>query len=492
MASSTRNQGSVRAPFVNINQLTRSGASNGDVPVFNSPRWGVGEGGGGGGGAAQITAPNYPIGDGIASEAVTSGATFDLLEYVGLEAEEIGTSATLPNATVTLTPGDHTGKFAITRWPLQFTNATIPPGSVWGVKIRYSGVTGIDILTFSLETGSGAFFDGGMIDRDGAPGQGDLPWFGKAMASCEQDAGVAVLFVDTPFNQETASVRLVAAALSPEGAMTDPASFTIDSVEYIPFPVLKASSGGGGDARYIEPFLAFEFGPITDAIWEMVPPGVLFWCQAGEGGEGRMTRGFYRTDGTSTVVRDESYDVDAPFTVIHVLHGLYEDLSDFVDRQPYRGTSLLWVFSDWNATKEMPTYHVGTTAELVTVDYEPENYTLSGGDGSNSVGAHLAGIDNAIGGVKVVTEIELDAWDYEVKPGDRHVYFDPSIDHAYTVGVSGLLGGVAFQETWLYNDSAVFNLEVETAFLVSPGQAMHIIWNGTTYTAHVLDAPTAL
>ena len=41
--------------------------------------------------------------------------------------------------------------------------------------------------------------------------------------------------------------------------------------------------------------------------------------------------------------------------------------------------------------------HVGTTADLVSVDYEPENYTLSGGDGSNSVGDHLAGIDNAIG-----------------------------------------------------------------------------------------------
>lgn len=54
MASSTRNQGSVRAPFVNINQLTRSGASNGDVPVFNSPRWGVGEGGGGAGPDAVV------------------------------------------------------------------------------------------------------------------------------------------------------------------------------------------------------------------------------------------------------------------------------------------------------------------------------------------------------------------------------------------------------------------------------------------------------
>lgn len=41
--------------------------------------------------------------------------------------------------------------------------------------------------------------------------------------------------------------------------------------------------------------------------------------------------------------------------------------------------------------------HVGTTADLVSVDYEPENYTLSGGDGSNSVANHLAGIDNAIG-----------------------------------------------------------------------------------------------
>lgn len=112
-----------------------------------------------------------------------------------------------------------------------------------------------------------------------------------------------------------------------------------------------------------------------------------------------MTRGFYRTDGTSTVVRDESYDVDAPFTVIHVLQGLYEDVSDFVDRQAYRGASLLWVFSDWNATKEMPAYHVGTTADLVSVDsdYEPENYTPSGGPGGNNVGDHLAGIDNAIG-----------------------------------------------------------------------------------------------
>ena len=258
---------------------------------------------------------------------------------------------------------------------------------------------------------------------------------------------------------------------------------------------------GGGGARYIEPFLAFRFGPITDALWAMAPPGVLFWCQAGQVGEGRMTRGFYRTDGTSTLVRDESYDVDAPFTVIHVLLGLYEDVSDFVDQQTPRGMSLLWVFSDWNATKEMPANYVGTTADLVSVDYEPENYTPTPryeGAGvfrpGRQLGDHLAGIDNAIAapGVKVITEIELDAWDYEVKPGDRHVYFDPSIDHAYTVGVSGLLGGVAFQETWLYNDSAVFNLEVETAFLVSPGQAMHIIWNGTTYTAHVLDAPTAL
>lgn len=163
-------------------------------------------------------------------------------------------------------------------------------------------------------------------------------------------------------------------------------------------PTSSGGAGGGGGARYIEPFMAFEFGPITDAIWEMAPPGVLFWCQAGGGGEGRMTRGFYRTDGTSTVVRDESYDVDAPFTVIHVLQGLYEDVSDFVDRQPYRGTSLLWVFSDWNATKEMPANHVGTTADLVSVDYEPENYTPSAGDdGGNTVGDHLAGIDNAIG-----------------------------------------------------------------------------------------------
>lgn len=164
--------------------------------------------------------------------------------------------------------------------------------------------------------------------------------------------------------------------------------------------------GGGGGARYIEPFLAFEFGPITDALWAMAPPGVLFWCQDGQVGEGRMTRGFYRTDGTSTVVRDESYDVDAPFTVIHVLVGLYEDVSDFVDQQAHpAGMSLLWVFSDWNATKEMPANYVGTTAKLVTVDYEPENYTPSlryEGAGvfrpGRLLGDHLAGIDNAIGG----------------------------------------------------------------------------------------------
>jgi hypothetical protein len=117
-----------------------------------------------------------------------------------------------------------------------------------------------------------------------------------------------------------------------------------------------------------------------------------------------MTRGFYRTDGTSTVVRDESYDVDAPFTVIHVLLGLYEDMSDFVDQQTPQGMSLLWVFSDWNATKEMPANYVGTTAVAVAVDYEPENYTPTPRyEGAGvfrpgwQLGDHLAGIDNAIG-----------------------------------------------------------------------------------------------
>ena len=438
-----------------------------------------------------VTAPNYPIGDGASSQPVDAGDTYDLLVGFGLTPETFGGSATLPGATLALTPGDHTGKFVAGYFGLEFNDDTIPPINVYGVTIRYSGLTGGAYLTFSLENGAKELLPGGCITNDGEPEDaGDLgPFFGYAVGfGGGGSAGSVTLYVDQPFNQHTGSVHLVITANGGPGTMTDPATVTIDSVEYIPYPLLPATG-----ARYIEPFMAFEFGPITDALWGMAPPGALFWCQeGGDVGEGRMTRGFYRTDGTSTVVRDESYDVDAPFTVIHVLLGLYEDVSDFVGQQAYRGTSLLWVFSDWNATKEMPTYHVGTTADLVTVDYEPENYTLSGGEGGSSVHGHLAGIDNAIGGVKVVTEIELDAWDYEVKPGDRHVYFDPSIDHAYTVGVSGLLAAVAFQETWLYNDSATFNLEVETAFLVSPGQAMHILWNGTTYTAHVLDAPTAL
>ena len=218
--------------------------------------------------------------------------------------------------------------------------------------------------------------------------------------------GLLVLLIDgydTAVTTDLAGAPGSLTAPAPDGLYVTNASTDDDGSQGVIFIVKDGKANRAAPpyptvgARYIEPFLAFEFGPITDAIWEMAPPGVLFWCQAGGGGEGRMTRGFYRTDGTSTVVRDESYDVDAPFTVIHVIQGVYEDVSDLVGQQPYRGTSLLWVFSDWNATKAMPVYHVGTTAGLVSVDYEPENYTLSGGDGGNSVGGHLAGIDNAIG-----------------------------------------------------------------------------------------------
>lgn len=186
---------------------------------------------------------NYPIGDGATAVNVTSGDTYDLITGgLGLTPETVVSAGPLPNAVVTLTPGDHTGKVAIGAWSIALDDeVAIPPGNIYGLIVRYSGVTGDAFITFSVEQ-SGVLVPGGTMDPNtGTPATGD-PWDGSAFALVGGTSGVSVLYFDSPIPTGSGSFRLVASLSGGPGTMTDPVAATVASVQYIPFPVLRASA----------------------------------------------------------------------------------------------------------------------------------------------------------------------------------------------------------------------------------------------------------
>ena len=77
MASRTRNAGSVRAPFVYVNQLKNSGAESGEVPVWGSTEWAPGAGGGGGSAAEGFFWRSSVAGYNLASDAFEQVVDWD-------------------------------------------------------------------------------------------------------------------------------------------------------------------------------------------------------------------------------------------------------------------------------------------------------------------------------------------------------------------------------------------------------------------------------
>ena len=528
MASSTRNQGSVRAPFVNINQLTRSGASNGDVPVFNSPRWGVGEGGGGG--AARYIEPYITFGRGPSTHEIWEMAPPNLLLWV-TEGEE-DTEGRWTRGIYRFNGTDTPERVTEYDETVPLTNIYLR-GVAWQTAEHFldvlnggelNGVGPINVeykfpdwnatqtpYGDSVGADSEAVFVGYQPENYGLPG----PSLSLANHLAGIDNAIGEQFLDSVYVPTSGPLVDL---LNIEGQVETPGVLTLTgntvhvrSVDQdhtgktilVECTLVDQHDRSGrrlkgfemvGTASNAYSFALTLNGNLTPLDGSAWGNGHREDLGAYIGFGGKAVAVFNDSDGhpfsrsaqfTSPI---PSNDLDDHRISIIVTTGLNPTFNGVIEME-------FEIVPIWEDANEV--YTPDDPAKWESLDPGDPEVPETKREGLDLLVHTVVDLldtvaDLAAPGVKVVTEIELDAWDYEVKPGDRHVYFDPSIDHAYTVGVSGLLGGVAFQETWLYNDSAVFNLEVETAFLVSPGQAMHIIWNGTTYTAHVLDAPTAL
>jgi len=164
-------------------------------------------------------------------------------------------------------------------------------------------------------------------------------------------------------------------------------------------PRWGVGEGGGNATRTIRPYIAFNSAPITDAFWAMAPAGTLIWILVSND----APRGFYRADGTDTLVRATEYDSDYLDTDVYLPGLLVSTLAGFTSNDPSNdsdtliGQNLHWHFRDWNATRATMGASVGVLDTSVFVNYEPTNYTTESEDGATNLGDHLAGIDNAIG-----------------------------------------------------------------------------------------------
>lgn len=158
--------------------------------------------------------------------------------------------------------------------------------------------------------------------------------------------------------------------------------------------LLVQTEGGGGATRTIRPYIAFNSAPITDAFWAMAPAGTLIWILESND----APSGFYRADGTDTLVRATEYDSNYLDTDVYLEGQLVSTLAGFASNDPDAliGQNLHWHLRDWDATDSVHA-SVGVLDTSVFVNYEPTNYTTESEDGVTNLGNHLVGINNKFG-----------------------------------------------------------------------------------------------